>query len=327
MKEILPGLYQITLTLAGFSPDSINVYLVRSQDGYMLVDTGWDTPEAVKSMDGQLAEAGIDFKQIKRVFITHGHVDHLGMAWRFKTSHNAEIYLHQNEIELIKIRFKDRDNFIPMTDAFLLTHGVPDSELVPPDFQIPAVPKLIEPDVLLKGGEVIPCGQYSFRVINTPGHTPGHISFYEPQSKFLISGDVLLPTIATNAAFHVQHVANPLKQYLNTLTTLRQLEIDLVLPAHQYVYSNPKPRIDELIEKQRRRREDVLKIFQDGQTHTAYDISRILSWSPKTLTTRWPNLSSWDKRFAVLLTIAHLEELSGEGAVSRFSLDGKIYYR
>jgi len=318
MKEILPGLYQMTLTLAGFSPDSINVYLVRSQDGYMLVDTGWDTPQAVKSMEDQLAGARIDFKDIKRVFMTHGHVDHLGMAWRFKTSHNAVTYLHQNEIELVKIRFKDRDNFIPMTDAFLLTHGVPAAELTPPDFQIPAVPKLIEPDVLLKGGEVIPCGEYTFRVINTPGHTPGHVSLYEPQNKILISGDVLLPTIATNAAFHVQHVGNPLKQYMTTLTTLRQLDINLVLPAHEYVFSNPRPRIDELIEKQQRRGADILKLFKDGQPHNAYDISRTLSWSPKTRTTRWPGLSSWDKRFALLLTVAHLEELAGEGKVSRF---------
>jgi glyoxylase-like metal-dependent hydrolase (beta-lactamase superfamily II) len=327
MKQILPGVYQMTLTLAGFNPDSINVYLVRSDDGYLLVDTGWDTPLAVKSMENQLAESKIQFTDIKRIFLTHGHVDHLGMAWRFKTSHNAQVYLHRDEIELIKIRFKDRDNFIPMTDQFLSFHGVPASELTPPDFQIPAVPKLIDPDILLKGGEGIACGEYNFTVINTPGHTPGHVSLFEPQKRFLISGDILLPTIATNAAFHVQHVSNPLKQYLNTLTTLRKLEIDLVLPAHEYVFPNPGPRIDELIAKQLRRSREVLKQFQDGQTHTAYEVSQMLSWSPKTRTTRWPSLSSWDKRFALLLTIAHLEELYGDGKVSRFSLDGKIYYR
>ncbi len=327
MKEVLPGVFQMTLTLSGFNPDSINVYIVRSDNGYLLVDTGWDTPPAVDSMLKQMAESGIRFTDIKRVVVTHCHVDHLGMIGRYKKSHNAQIYYHKNEIALIRLRFRNGDQFIPMTDTFLQIHGVPQSELTPPEFQIPAVPNLVEPDVLLQGDEKIPAGDYTFEVVNTPGHTPGHISLYEPQKRFLISGDVLLPTITTNAAFHVQHISNPLKKYANSLSTLRELDIELVLPGHEYIFSNPRPRIDELIQRQTKKSNRVLKTFKDGQSHNAYDVSKILSWSQRTQTTNWPNLSSWDKRFAVLQTIAHLEELAGDGKLSRFSLDGKIYYR
>ena len=317
----------MTLSMSGFNPGSINVYLIRDSIGYTIVDTGWDTPPAVESLQSQLAEAGIRFAEIKRVLITHGHVDHLGNSHRFKQSNNATVYIHQNEIELIKIRFKDGDNFIPMTDLFLSNHGVPASELTPPDFKIPAVPKLFEPDILLKGGEMIACGDFNFQVINTPGHTPGHVSFYEPGKKFLISGDVLLPTIATNAAFHVQHIKNPLKKYMETLTTLRRLEINLVLPAHEYIFSGARARLDELINRQIRKSEDVRKVLAGGTPQSAYDVARALSWSPKTQATNWPNLTGWDKRFAILLTIAHLEEMAADGKISRFLQDGTIYYR
>jgi len=327
MKEVLPGIYQMTLTLSGFNPDSINVYLLRNKDSFIIVDTGWDTPAAVESMNQQLAEANIRFPDIKQVIITHCHVDHLGMIGPFKQSHDAVIYLHENEIELIKLRFNNGDQFIPMTDKFLKTHGFPEPELTPPEFQIPAVPYLADPDVLLKGGEDIPAGEYTVKVINTPGHTPGHISLYEPNKKFLISGDVLLPTIATNAAFHVQHINNPLRKYLNSLQSLRKLDIETVLPGHEYVFTHPRQRIDELIQHHYKKDEGIMKAFADNQPHTAYEVSRLLAWSIKTKTTFWPNLSSWDKRFAVLQTIAHLEEMAGDGKLTRFSRDGKIYYR
>lgn len=327
MKEVLPGVYQMTLTLSGFNPGSINVYIIRDDEGYSIIDTGWDMPAAVESMKEQLAEAGIRYTDIRRVIVTHCHVDHLGMIGRFKKSHQAVIYMHENEIELTRLRFNDGDQYIPMTDQFLLTHGVPRSELTPPEFQIPAIPDLTDPDILLKGGEEIPIGQYCLRVINTPGHTAGHISLYEPRSKFIISGDVLLPTIATNAAFHVQHIQNPLQKYLNSILTLKELDIDLVLPGHEYIFSNHRQRIDELVLHHQKKDEGIEKAFTDRQPHTAYEISQELFWSLKARTIAFPHLSGWDKRFAVLQTIAHLEELAGSGQITRFSVDGTIYYR
>ena len=327
MKEVLPGIYQMTLTLSGFNPDSINVYIIRDDNGFAIIDTGWDMPAAVESVNRQLAEAGIRYTDIKRVLVTHCHVDHLGMIGRFKKSHNATIYIHEGELELMSQRFNNGDQFIPMTDKFLLTHGVPQSELTPPEFEIPAIPDLTPPDILLKGGEEIPVGDYRLRVINTPGHTPGHISFYEPRARFIISGDVLLPTIATNAAFHVQHINNPLKKNLNALLALRELDIDWVLPGHEYIFSNHRQRIDELVQHHHRKDEGIRKAYADKQPHTAYEVSQELFWSLKARTIAFPHLSGWDKRFAVLQTIAHLEEMASDGKLSRFCVDGVLYYR
>jgi glyoxylase-like metal-dependent hydrolase (beta-lactamase superfamily II) len=327
MKEILPGIYQITLTLSGFNPSSINVYLIRDKDGYALIDTGWDSPPSVSCLQKQIAEKGVLFSDIKRVIITHCHIDHLGLIGRLKRSNNATIYLHENEIPLIKVRFRNGDQFIPMTDKFLREHGVPEPELVPPEAQIPNIMKLTEPDVLLRGDEVIRIGAYNFRVINTPGHTPGHISLYEPQNKFLISGDVLLPTIATNAALHIQNTQNPLQKHINSLLTLRQLDIELVLPGHEYVFSGHRQRIDELIDRYREKDSEVLKALADGQPKTAYDVSKILSGSLVKKSAAWQSLSGWDKRFAVLQSIACLEQMTFTEKLSRFSVGGTIYYQ
>ena len=156
MKEVLPGIYQITLTLSGFSPGSVNTYLVRDHNHYAIIDTGWDSPPSVESMEAQLSEIGASLADIKQVIITHCHIDHFGLTAKLKKEHQARVYLHQKEMDLIKIRFSGGDNFLPLTDKFLQNHGVPASELPPPEIQIPISNDLIsmQADVWLVGGEI-----------------------------------------------------------------------------------------------------------------------------------------------------------------------------
>lgn len=301
----------MSLTLSGFNPGFVNTYLIKTDNGYTSIDTGWDSPESVESMEQQLAEIGACVSDITQVIVTHCHIDHFGMMAKYKRGQNTKIYIHANEMELINARFTDTDNFIPMTDSFLKSHGFPESELTPPEIQLPLNDNLSEvvPDVLLHGGEEIPVGRYTLRVVNTPGHTPGGIVLYEPDKKFLFSGDTLLPSIHTNAALHVQHIKFPLEKYLKSLLALREMDIDLILPGHEHIFSGHRDRIDEIIQHHEKKSAEILEAFRDKNPKTAYEVSRILAWSPKTKTNIWDSLTGWDKRFAVLLAIAHLESL------------------
>jgi glyoxylase-like metal-dependent hydrolase (beta-lactamase superfamily II) len=327
MKEILPGIYLVPLTLSGFTPDLVNMYIIKTPEGLISIDTGWDSPPAITSLEEQLAEIGAAFSDIIKVLITHGHIDHMGMVPRLKRDYGIQYYLPFNEVDLIKARFTDKDNYLPLTDAFLKEHGVPEVELIPPEVSLPAPLNLAStrPDVLLYGNEEIKAGEYILRVINIPGHTPGHVAYYEPDKKFLFSGDMLLPTIATNAAFHVQYMHNPLELYLHSLQTLTTLEIDQVLPGHEYVYPRPRSRIEELINDQLDKAEVIRRILDDSKAITAYEISRALARSARTGKSNWHKLAGWARRFAVLQTVAHLKALESNGEVS-LELRGGIYY-
>ena len=328
MQEIFPGLYQMPLTLSGFDPGSVNSYFIQTPEGLTAIDTGWDLPESLESIRAQLSEIGAGLEDINEVILTHFHIDHLGFIPRLKSTQPLKVYLHEQDLNLLKIRYTEVDNFLPMTDRFLQTHGFPAAELTPPEFQLPVPTGIgaIEPDVILHGGESLQVGKYQLKVIHTPGHTPGHVTFYEPQNKFLISGDMLLPNIVTNAAFHVQHIEYPMELYLESLHTLKQLDIDVVLPGHDHVFTNARQRIDELFRDHAIKSTVILRSFQSGQPKNAFQISQMLAVSKRTGVSRWNQMTGWEKRFAVLQTIAHLKSLEFNHKLEHLLIDGVHFF-
>src|SRR5699024_9744343 len=66
-------------------------YLMKSEDGLILIETG---PETVfENLKSALADRGYDWKEVKHVLLTHIHFDHAGGAWKF-AENGAKIYVH-----------------------------------------------------------------------------------------------------------------------------------------------------------------------------------------------------------------------------------------
>ena len=123
-------------------------------------------------------------------------------------------------------------------------------------------------------------------------------------------------------------MVNPLQQYLKSLEVLRQMDIDLVLPGHEQAFTSYKERIADIIERYRSKIALAWKNFEnDLQTRTAYDVARVLPWIPRYRPIAWTHLRSMDKRFALMQTIAILEELAYEGKLARLIQDGRVFYK
>ena len=75
----VPGLITIPLPVP-FELGSVNVHLIELEDGYLMVDAGHGTPACLKALEDGLARHGVKWTEIKKLFLTHAHPDHVGLA-------------------------------------------------------------------------------------------------------------------------------------------------------------------------------------------------------------------------------------------------------
>lgn len=139
---------------------------------YLLADA--DTREsAVIDPGGNSAEIAARIKQLHlnlaAILNTHAHFDHIMEAWSLKESVGGEIYLHRADEPLILDR----------------TVGLG----AVPSVLAGASAKTI--DRWLKEGDKLELGCMEFDVLETPGHSPGHVSFHLPKQKVIFVGDTL----------------------------------------------------------------------------------------------------------------------------------------
>lgn len=155
MKHLGRDLFQIQLT----PRQAVNAYLV----GDVLVDCGY--PMNWKRLQSELGGSRPRFHAL-----THAHADHAGNSKRLKEEHGLEVWVGEN-------------------DSDVLASGQPE----PGDVAVKGLLRRymsfagVEPDRLLKAGDEIDAG---FVVIDTPGHSPGHVSFWREEDRSLICGDV-----------------------------------------------------------------------------------------------------------------------------------------
>ncbi len=174
----------------------------------------------------------------------------------------------------------------------------------------------------LSDHDTIAIGDYTLRVVTTPGHTPGHICLYEPDAKFFISGDHVLGDITP----HIQAWGDgedPLGEFITSLQRVDTLDIDLCLPGHRELVEDCSGRIGELIEHHHERAAEVVAILDDGPK-TAYDIAGLMTWDIRARS--WEDFPVMQRWFATGEAIAHIRFLEARGSVGRASENGLVLY-
>ncbi len=106
---------------------------------------------------------------VSAILLTHGHFDHITDAWSLKEKVGADILMHQKDEPLL------RDRMVGMGAVV----------------SSPSVLSKLAVDRWIKAGDVLEAGAVRFNVLETPGHTPGHVSFHYPESKSIFVGDTL----------------------------------------------------------------------------------------------------------------------------------------
>jgi hydroxyacylglutathione hydrolase len=204
-----------------FIPDS-HVYIIGNPDSkdLSLVDVGLTGKGNYKIES--IKKLGIDLSSIKRIIMTHTHLDHIGCLTEIKKAiPEAELWVHKNEAELMEI---GDDRAIYGMDAFKgmcqTQYGIGPGDLT---FKV---------DRKLEGAEMLEIGDMVWEVIYIPGHSMGGIALYEPVQKILIPGDVVYADYAIGRFDLYGADASQLKESLKKLALL---DIDILLPGHNQI--------------------------------------------------------------------------------------------
>ncbi len=298
-------------------------YLIKDGGDTVLVDCGWNTDTAYQALEEGMKEHGSHPSEITRLAITHVHPDHFGMAGRLKRLSGCDVLIHEKDAEFINARYFAPKGLTDEMTKYMEAHGVPPMDA--PSMSMGSMNMIdrvspVPPDTEVKGGETIKAGDFDFEIIWTPGHSPGHICFYEPNRKILLTGDHILPTITPNVSMHSQTHGSPLGDYMRSLSLLEDLDVEWVLPAHEFEIKELKKRIVEIHRHHEERLEEMLGCVDSGGS-TAWEVAGRVKWA----TGKMEDFEPFMQRAAVGETLSHLEYLYEQGQLGKV-MRGKHQY-
>jgi glyoxylase-like metal-dependent hydrolase (beta-lactamase superfamily II) len=329
LVEVVPGLYQIRLPIPIRSLGYVYAYFVRDGSDNLLIDTGWPSKESFLELQSSLSGIAVSLNQIRTMVVSHLHPDHFGLAEQIKDlSPTSNLIMHRDDASMILDNYDEYKVFIKELHEWLSEHGTPDEELkamLDASIEMLHFFRPPKPTTIVTGGERIRIGdKWNFEVIPTPGHTIGTLCLYDHGSKVLFSGDHILPTITPNVSLGPYYRGDPLGDYLDSLDRVNKLDVSVVLPSHEYVFSNLQKRVSEIKAHHNERLEDAISTLNKAKgdhVMSGYQVASKLKWYSGT----WKDLGAWERRAAVMETLAHLEYLKRKGKVTEVDeiIEGK----
>jgi glyoxylase-like metal-dependent hydrolase (beta-lactamase superfamily II) len=172
------------------------------------------------------------------------------------------------------------------------------------------------PDVELQDGDEIDLGGISFKVMLTPGHTPGHICLV--RDEIVLTGDCVIRDDLTHVSMRSEVVGtDPFGQFLQSFKSIGKLEGKIGLPGHGPIIDDLAWRAKRIISRHKERLDQVRAVLQDVP-RPAFELSK-------------DALGSRSQSFAVWLimsqTLAYLEHLIQLGEAEEIRIDGMKRYK
>lgn len=320
---VLP-IHQISLPTPWPAVGPVHVYLVR-QDPVTLIDTGLHTPESRAALLAGLSELGLSVRDIKRVLLTHAHLDHFGQAAWVVAESGAEVYLHPDEVGKANTPAWWEEG----RDRIMREAGV-DAEsraLIERYWRAGRKAALDLPSwTPLADGERFAFASGELRAIHLPGHALGHTGFYEEASRRLIGGDHLLEKVTPNPVLEPVRPGHPdavphdpiraltLGQFLRALEQVSALDVARVLPGHGPLIDDHRAVAASYLAKHQRRLSMMLDRLGEGRT--AWELTREV----------YPRVQGFDLFLALSEVMAHLDMLVVEGRAQFQHANGTSRY-
>jgi len=167
-----------TITFRG-----VNCYLIKTKEGYILVDTGFSN-QRIK-IENALDNAGVQLGNLKLILLTHGDFDHSGNCAYLREKYQSKIAMHKDDLGMVEhgdlfYSRESRNIFIRILIKIVL-----------PLFRMNLKKNdQFTPDIYLEEGDDLSEYGFSAKVVHLPGHSKGSIGFHTMENNLFI-GDLL----------------------------------------------------------------------------------------------------------------------------------------
>jgi glyoxylase-like metal-dependent hydrolase (beta-lactamase superfamily II) len=314
-----------------FQIGRVNTYLI-DDDPLTLLDTGPNSGSSLDEVERALAAHGRRVEDLELIVISHGHLDHFGLACVLQGRSGAEVAALDRLTPWLERYTEGMDAADAFAEQIMAEHGVPQDvgHALLTAWQgfrgWGAAVAVTRP--LTDGCELV-LRDRTLRVLHRPGHSPSDTIFHDAERGIVLGGDHLIKHISSNPL-----IARPLDwidddgdgdrpqrtralvEYTASLRATREMrDVDLVLAGHGNPVVDPVALIDERLALQVRRAQKIRRLIAT-QPLTAHDIAQAL-WGDVAVTQAYLTLSE---------VLGHIDLLIDDGLVVERRADGVVRF-
>jgi len=201
-----------TITLGG-----VNCYLVKTDTGYILIDTGWSFKRT--ALEKELVSAGCMPGNLKLIILTHGDIDHTGNCTYLREKYATVIAMHRSEAGVVE----SGDMILSRKNRRIITRIV--FKIVKLYGRLSKFGRF-KPDLYIEDGYEFSGYGFDARVLLIPGHSNGSIGI------LTTDGDLFCGDLLTNKDKPVPFIIDDSADFNTSVEKLKSLEISTVYPGH-----------------------------------------------------------------------------------------------
>jgi len=277
--EVAPGFERLPLRTPTLPPAThTNAYLFGTGEA-VLIEPASQYPEEIRRAADWVEAARSRGQRLVAILVTHHHGDHVGGARALADVLDLPLWAHPGTADRLQ------------------------GELV--------FDRLLEDgeELSLAAGAEERRGPRRLRCVHTPGHAPGHLCFFDPESRAMVAGDM----VAGVGTILVEPTDGHMGRYLASLRRMRRLSPSVLLPAHGDPIRDPDRCLDHYLRHRLAREAKVLAALVDHGEPASPDALVPVAYQDAPA-------AVWG--LAASSTEAHLLELARQGRARRRS-DGR----
>ncbi len=223
--EVIPIVVPVSSSLR-----SVNFYLIKSEQSLILIDAGFNNGDCWNALQNTLMDKDLSITDLTHIFLTHHHIDHVGLVNPIVNQHPIPVYAHRAAFPRLKRDKRFMQMRIDFFSKLYEQMGCGEAGKKQVEYLVQLLHKnkhhRIESDLLDIKEQLL----LHFDIIEVPGsYAPDQVAFYNKNEQQLFAGDLLIEHISSNALIEPDRFGKRMKTLIEHEQSLRSC---LSLPVH-----------------------------------------------------------------------------------------------